>query len=551
MNRPINTDIPPDSGPDQKDTNQQLRQQLAAEQERATQLAEELQRERELLEAMIENAPAQLAYLDTAFNYVRVNTAYAEALGKTAEWLIGHNHFDLFADANTRRIFEEVRDTGKAAMLNASPLGVPERPEQETSYWDGSLAAVTDDRDRVVGLVLAVLDVTVVQRAQAQLHRQVHEHAQQLERRVISRTAALQISEARFRAVFEDAPMGIALLDHEERIIQSNMALDRILGVTEKTLRGHPLSSFLTPEDGATQAKRYAALMNGESDSYRAVVRFEGPAHKVPADLGGNRPIWCNITISLVRDVEHEPRLAVAMIEDITEQHQAQAAMVQNEKLALTGQLAASFAHEINNPLQTVIGCLGLADESVSENASVRVYLKMASEELKRAAGIVGRLRDLNRPSQPEDRQLHPLEELVTHALMITEKQCYDRGIDVEVDYRKGENTLVNVIPDRIHQVFLNLILNAIDAMPDGGKLSVTVEATAPPAGGRVIFRDTGSGIPPEIQARLFDPFQTSKPEGLGLGLFISQNIVQEHGGQIQVKSLPGEGTTFTVWLPA
>jgi len=256
-----------------------------------------------------------------------------------------------------------------------------------------------------------------------------------------------------------------------------------------------------------------------------------------------------------VRDLSQEPRLAIGMVDDISDRRAAQAAMVQNEKLALTGQLAASLAHEINNPLQTVIGCLGLADESLQDLASgavrtsVNLYLQMASDELKRAAGIVGRLRDLNRRARPEEKEPHDPRQLVAHTLAITDKQCRDRGIEVEID-ADDDVPEVTVVPDRIHQVFLNLILNAIDAMPQGGELNVHVTQTSEPQGVAIIFRDTGGGIPAEMQARLFDPFHTTKPEGLGLGLFISRTIVQDHGGDIRVDSAPGEGTTFTIWLP-
>lgn len=289
--------------------------------------------------------------------------------------------------------------------------------------------------------------------------------------------------------------------------------------------------------------------MNGVSEEYRTDARF---------NRSDGQTLWCNVTISLVREVAQRPQLAVGMIEDITDRHKAQAAMVQNEKLALTGQLAASFAHEINNPLQTVIGCLGLADESLREmdviaddgESSVGLYMQMASEELKRAASIVGRLRDLNRQSTPDEKEYRSIRTLIDEALTITYKQARERDISIEIS-EEPDLPKVLVVPDRLQQVFLNLILNAIDAMPDGGKLTASLTKTEAPQGIRTVLRDTGGGIPPEVQARLFDPFQTTKPEGLGLGLFISQAIVKDHGGEIRVESSPREGTTFTVWLPA
>ncbi|MBN1249232.1 MAG: PAS domain S-box protein [Anaerolineae bacterium] len=394
---------------------------------------------------------------------------------------------------------------------------------------------------RLMALSRELADQLAIALQQAHLHEEIQDYAERLERRVAWRTAALRISEARFRAIFEDAPMGIALLDQRGRVIQNNLALQRILATDETAIHEQPLSHLMAEEDAAAERERYEALMQGGNEGYKAEVRFTHPE---------NQMIWCTVTVSLVRDAGSRPRLAIAMVEDITEKRAAQTAMVQTEKLALTGQLATSLAHEINNPLQTVIGCLGLADEELGSDESVRVYLTMASEELKRAASIVGRLRDLNRPSEPDEREPTRVAELVDRVLAITEKQLRDRGITVEV--MEGDNLpTVHVVPDRIQQVFLNLILNAIDAMTRGGELEITCSGTEVPRGCQIVFQDTGIGIPPDVQKNLFSPFHTTKPDGLGLGLFISQNIIEDHGGRIEVRSRPGEGTAFKIWLPS
>jgi signal transduction histidine kinase len=239
------------------------------------------------------------------------------------------------------------------------------------------------------------------------------------------------------------------------------------------------------------------------------------------------------------------------MMEDITARRQAQEALIQSEKLTVTGQLAASLAHEINNPLQSVIGCLGLARESLEEGDEEDVceLLQVAAEELDRAAKTVADLRDLNQPSRPEDREPVDVNLQLEHILMLTRKQCQERR--VEVEWRPAEDMpALKLVPDRMQQVFLNLLLNALDAMPDGGRLRVSTGCIGAPVQVWVAFADTGHGIAPEVVPRVFDPFYTTKSEGLGLGLYITRNIVEEHGGHIEVESLLGEGTTFTVWLP-
>jgi two-component system NtrC family sensor kinase len=139
---------------------------------------------------------------------------------------------------------------------------------------------------------------------------------------------------------------------------------------------------------------------------------------------------------------------------------------------------------------------------------------------------------------------------LLDQVLLLTNKQC--RKNRVEVSLETGPDLpWPRVAPDQIKQVFLNLILNAIEAMPEGGRLSVRMLRTEEPDGVSVAFADTGRGVPPEALAELFDPFFTTKQEGLGLGLYVSDNIIEGHGGHIDVESRVGEGATFTVWLPA
>jgi two-component system, NtrC family, sensor histidine kinase AtoS len=132
---------------------------------------------------------------------------------------------------------------------------------------------------------------------------------------------------------------------------------------------------------------------------------------------------------------------------------------------------------------------------------------------------------------------------------MLTREQCQKRGVEVEWEPTAGLPALM-LVPDRMDQVFLNLTLNAVEAMPEGGRLRIGTDCTGDPAWIRAKFVDTGCGIAPDDLPRLFEPFYTTKTEGLGLGLYLTHNIVEEHGGRIEVESELGQGATFTVWLP-
>ncbi|NIV32486.1 MAG: hypothetical protein GWN58_24520 [Anaerolineae bacterium] len=185
----------------------------------------------------------------------------------------------------------------------------------------------------------------------------------------------------------------------------------------------------------------------------------------------------------------------------------------------------------------------------LDDGAEVRHYLEIAMEELERAADIVNQLRDLSR--EPEARrEPTDLNTLVEKTVLLTQKRCQQRRVEVAWS-PATELPAVSLAPDRVQQVLLNLVLNAVEAMPEGGQLQISTALTREPDGVRVTFADTGVGIEPERLPGIFEPFHSTRAEGLGLGLYISKKIVEEHGGHIKVDSHVGEGTTFTVWLPA
>jgi PAS domain S-box-containing protein len=324
---------------------------------------------------------------------------------------------------------------------------------------------------------------------------------------------------------------------------ENNPAIRELLGYSAEELRGKPLADFSHPDDVTADSASYVGVMAQQSGGGRN--RLEGRYIRKDGRL-----CWTNVIVSLVQERRGEPRFVIVMVEDITEQRRAQEALIQSEKLAVTGRLAASLAHEINNPLQSVVGCLELVEESLAEGADAGRFLQLATTELERVASIVGQLRDLNRPSNLEERAPIDVTALVDHVLVLTNSQCQKQGVEVEWK-AGGDLPLLMLVPDQIQQVFLNLTLNAVEAMPGGGRLEVRARATDEPVGVRISFADSGKGIAADAASHLFEPFYTTKPDGMGLGLYVTHNIVEEHGGHIEMESREGEGATFTVWLPA
>jgi PAS domain S-box-containing protein len=953
---------------------EQLLQQVAEDREHIQELAQALRRQRDRLQTIMESTHAQIAYLDAEFNFIRVNTAYAEGSGYAREDLIGENHFDLFPDAENQAIFEQVRYSGELIAFQAKPFTYPDRPELGTTYWDWTLVPVKREDGGVEGLVLSLLDVTererlvialedqraklqaIIENApegivvvddrarvaltnpaadrlygyrvsrgepygsrgdlrlcrpdgtgyeprdlpltrsvldgethrdvelaivrpdgerrdllvdtapirnsrgkvtgavgllrditerkrmeervrhyadrlrvlheidravlaansaeeiansalpllrelvpcrrasvevfdfdqgesrllavdsdgetrlekgrrmplawnraletlrrgeafvvedveslehsplagtlreegvrsyvsvplraageligslnlgrisrgglaveqmgvlrevatevaiglrQAQLYREIQRYAEELEERVATRTVQLRDSEARFRAIFEQAALGIGLLNERGELLGVNPALEEMLGETNGPLVRRPFTEFLHPdEDSEAIRETYRQIRDGIRDRDRLETRYVGKDGETH---------WANVVLSLVRDARGNPEFVIALVEDITrrkeaqaelrkseqrqalalqavgggiydhpvplddtayhserwarilgyrkselppygefmdwlyeqvhpddcaylerayadfiagrtegyhvelrmrhksgdwiwveglseaterdeegrvthviglmrditERKQTQAALIQSERLATTGQLAASLAHEINNPLQAVIGCLGLAEESLArgQDDDFEEYVTIGLDELRRAADVVSRLRDLSRPTDVQRAQPTDVNELIDRVLTVSRKRL--KSHYVRVTRRLADDLpRPELVADRVQQIFLNLVFNAVDAMPDGGELTLTTRYDEQADEVVVDFKDCGSGIPEDMLPHIFDPFFSTKREGTGLGLFVSQNIAQEHGGRIEAETEEGAGCTFSVHLP-
>jgi signal transduction histidine kinase len=235
---------------------------------------------------------------------------------------------------------------------------------------------------------------------------------------------------------------------------------------------------------------------------------------------------------------------------EVHEQKLAEQALRRSDKLAAMGRLAASVAHEINNPLASVTNALYLAriDESLSE--TTRGFLDLADQELTRVAQVATQtLRFYKQSTAPA---VVDVGQIVEQVVAVYAARL--RGLSVEVSREYGEDLMLYCLGDELRQVFANLISNALDAMADGGRLRVRVRR-AGRRGMRVLVADTGSGIPAEVVPQIFEPFVSTKADtGTGLGLWVSDGIVRKHGGKIAVRSCTSEGrhgTVFAVFLPA
>jgi signal transduction histidine kinase/DNA-binding response OmpR family regulator len=281
-------------------------------------------------------------------------------------------------------------------------------------------------------------------------------------------------------------------------------------------------------------------------------VGHENPGHFGESNLKMLRSVGEQATLAVRNAQLHAALQSYAqnlesMVETRTQElRAAQAQLVQTEKLAALGRLAAGMAHEVNNPLQPVLNCLETAIEDVENAQPVDLEsLRVAESEVQRIKTIVSRLLDFSRPSN-EERVPVNLHELIHEVLTLTNKQLERMQVSVEARLSPVEPVMGS--PTQLKQVLLNLVLNAMESMPGGGL--ITIETRADEKGTAILVEDSGSGIDEETMAQIFEPFYSTKGTGTGLGLSVSYGIIQGHGGCIEVESEPSKGSRFTVWLP-
>ena len=254
-----------------------------------------------------------------------------------------------------------------------------------------------------------------------------------------------------------------------------------------------------------------------------------------------------------------EPSGAVAVLRDLSRLRALEAEVRRGERLAALGQMALALAHEIRNPLSAIRGVTQLLGDELGEGP-YRDHVRVVLAEIDRVNRVMEALLDLGRPLRVARTAVN-LHELLDRVSLLAKPAARARGVQLVRRYDPSLPPLW-ADPDRLTQVFQNLVQNGIEAMPAGGRLTLTSRLSLDALYGKVDVgagprslvevqvTDEGEGIAPELVDRVFDPFVTTKPRGLGLGLALAHRIVEEHRGAIRVRSAPGRGTIFTCYLP-
>jgi PAS domain S-box-containing protein len=352
-------------------------------------------------------------------------------------------------------------------------------------------------------------------------------------------TFFLRMSRERglLETIFHAIQEGIVVLDGGGRISYANRAAAKLLGTDAGDMAGQSIERYLRGIDWEgvmrLDVKEWSRLVSREIEinypEHRFVVFYVVPLAMVNAEESG----------------------AVVILRDVTRDREHEAKTIESERLNALMLLAAGMAHEIGNPLNSLNIHLQLIGRELAalpdeQRATLRDLLDVTQKEVQRLDGIITQFLRAIRPA-PLKLEPASVREIVQETLDFLKHEIRDRDVLVEVEL-PDDLPAIPLDRQQIRQAFFNIIRNAVQAMTNGGLLKIAAKATDRFLA--IAFKDTGPGIAPERLANMFEPFNTTKAEGSGLGLMIVQRIVRDHGGQMEIHSEPRAGTTFTLFLP-
>lgn len=341
------------------------------------------------------------------------------------------------------------------------------------------------------------------------------------------------------RNILQSIPTGVLTLDPHGRVTSLNSAAEQLLGLRASMVAGRSVDDLL--HSASDLGPWIRSVMGGNQLIQETNLSLSS---------NGDRRLTLRASASELRDESGKAEGLVILLRDITEVSRLELQLRRADKLAALGTLASGVAHEVKNPLYAVnLNLHLLAVELESSHPSqgeIKGYLDILRSEIQRIHRIVENFLRFSRPSLPEVKPLD-LNALIERILSLVAFEAADHGITIETHL---DPTLDSVPADegQLTQVLLNLVINAVQAMPSGGTLTVSTQHENGRA--HVTVKDTGEGIKPEVLPHVFDPYFTTRPSGAGLGLAITHRIVEGHRGAIDVESTAGEGTTMTVRLP-
>ncbi len=362
---------------------------------------------------------------------------------------------------------------------------------------------------------------------------------------------ALRRSEARLRNNFEQAAVGIADCTLAGRFLWVNRRFCEITGYTAEELHALTFREITHPDDLEQELQEYRNVLQGKAVSYTQEERYIRKDRSI---------VWVSISVSLVRDESGIPERFIGVVEDITDRKRMEEELLRAQKLESLGVLAGGIAHDFNNVLMAIAGQIAVMRMKLPPGDRLGSRLEEVERSALQAKTLTQQLLTFSKGGKPVKKPLS-LERVVRDSASLVLS-----GTSVTYSLTIGERLWsINADEGQMSQAINNLLINACQAMPDGGCIGISAENSIVDGSGalplkqgnyvKMSIADQGIGIPPDHLPKIFDPYFTTKEKGSGLGLTVSYSIIKNHGGCILVESRPGAGTgtgtLFTVYLPA
>ncbi|MGB9676396.1 MAG: PAS domain S-box protein [Candidatus Bathyarchaeales archaeon] len=488
------------------------------------------------LETIFETASEGIMTVDENENITFVNSAFARMLGYEGHELIGVNLRKFVDEKSSQKIMRQtqVRRQGKTSRYEITLYTKDGKPR----VLQVSASPLWNEKGEYKGAISIIMDVT--------------------ERRKMEER--LRESEERLKRLIEYAPDAIYINDLQGRFIDGNKQAEALIGYRKEELVGKTFFEVgIFPSEYLPKIKEAVAKnMRGEKYGPEEIelIRKDGERIFVeisafPVSSSGKIEV-----IGIVRDITERKQMQKKLeeyaqhLEELVEQRtkalkEAQEKLIKAERLAAIGQVAAMVGHDLRNPLTGINSAVYYLKNKLTACAAdkkVMDMLKLIEESVEHANRIIADLLEYSREIKLEFTETTPkaLAEEALTIVQIPEK--------IKVEALTQDSPKINVDVEKMKRVFVNIIKNAVDAMPNGGKLTIASRE----ANGNVetSFTDTGNGMTKEVMDKIWTPFFTTKSRGMGLGLPICKRIVEAHGGKISVKSAVNKGTTFTVTIP-
>lgn len=490
----------------------------------AAHLRTQAELERRRLQELMAQAPAAMALMyGPEHRYTYVNDYYLRVTGRTsAADFIGKTLEESLPETETvfRKLLDDVYRTGNPYVGREMKATLNREGQAVEVYFDFVYQAIRDSAGHIEGVLVHAVDVT----------------DKVLARRTLQTSL---IASQRLAAIVESSDDAIVSKNLNGIVTSWNLCAERTFGYKAEEIIGKPITIIIPSELQDDEHRILATIARGERIEHFETVRRTKSGELIDVSL----------TISPIKDEQGRVIGAAKIARDITQRKRTEKALQMTEKLASVGRLAATVAHELNNPLEAVTNFIFLAQTTDNLPEPAKEYLTLADRELERVSHIAQQTLGFYRDTS--SRTVVDIRESLDDVLRVFESKFHYKSLKTELNVERGLK--IEALGGEVRQVFSNLISNAIDASPSRGVIKVHAKSVVKRGSqyAQIAFADHGCGIPDGSKKSIFNPFFTTKSDvGTGLGLWVSKSLVEKHGGRIAFRSTQGKGTVFTLQFP-